>query len=322
MPGSTMVLAPSPILQFFASDGSFLTGGLLFTYAAGTTTKQDAFTDVTGDTALPNPIVLNSRGEVAPSATSAACGLWLDPSLAYKMVLAPATAGDPPTSQIWTEDDIISPEAAILAALQQYESTIGGVPIGGQMAFGGTNIPHGWLLCFGQQVSRTTYALLFAQIGTAYGTGDGTTTFNLPDKRGRVSVGKDNMGGGPPAARITAAVCGLDGTVLGGAGGDQNAQGDTAATAVSAAQSSLNDPGHVHALSGDGVLLGIVGAGFLWGSGGSGWSFGDAVTQTGFTGITIETSVTTVITPGLTGDSQNVQPSEIDNWIIFTGVGG
>lgn len=47
----------------------------------------------------------------------------------------------------------------------------------------------GWLVCDGSAVSRTTYALLFSTIGTTYGAGDGSTTFNLPDMRGRVPVG-------------------------------------------------------------------------------------------------------------------------------------
>lgn len=50
--------------------------------------------------------------------------------------------------------------------------------------------PTGWLLCDGSAVSRTTYAALFAAIGTSYGTGDGSTTFNLPDLRGRAPYGK------------------------------------------------------------------------------------------------------------------------------------
>ena len=55
--------------------------------------------------------------------------------------------------------------------------------------------PRGWLWCAGQAVSRSTYAALFAAIGTTYGTGDGSQTFNVPDFRGRVPVGMDNMGG-------------------------------------------------------------------------------------------------------------------------------
>ena len=57
------------------------------------------------------------------------------------------------------------------------------------------SIPDGWLLCYGQAVSRTTYIDLFDAIGTDFGVGDGSTTFNLPDMRGRVAAGKDDMGG-------------------------------------------------------------------------------------------------------------------------------
>lgn len=55
--------------------------------------------------------------------------------------------------------------------------------------------PPGWLWCAGQAVSRTTYSALFTAIGTSHGTGDGATTFNVPDLRGRVVTGVDNMGG-------------------------------------------------------------------------------------------------------------------------------
>ena len=55
--------------------------------------------------------------------------------------------------------------------------------------FAGSTAPTGWLLCDGSAVSRTTYADLYAVIGTTYGSGNGSTTFNLPDLRGRVGVG-------------------------------------------------------------------------------------------------------------------------------------
>jgi microcystin-dependent protein len=71
----------------------------------------------------------------------------------------------------------------------------GGVPTGSMMAYAGSSAPSGWLLCAGQAVSRTTYAALFSAISTAYGAGDGSTTFNLPDLRGRIPAGKDDMGG-------------------------------------------------------------------------------------------------------------------------------
>lgn len=66
------------------------------------------------------------------------------------------------------------------------------LPIGAQFAYSNANeIPLGCLVCDGSAVSRTDYSELFAVIGTTYGAGDGSTTFNLPNKRGRVSVGLD-----------------------------------------------------------------------------------------------------------------------------------
>lgn len=64
------------------------------------------------------------------------------------------------------------------------------LPPGLIMPYAGGTAPPGYLICDGSAVSRTTYATLFAAIGTAYGAGNGTTTFNLPDLQGRVPVGK------------------------------------------------------------------------------------------------------------------------------------
>jgi microcystin-dependent protein len=58
-------------------------------------------------------------------------------------------------------------------------------PTGTIFSFGGTSAPNGWLLCDGSAVSRTIYAQLYAAIGSANGSGDGSTTFNIPDLRGR-----------------------------------------------------------------------------------------------------------------------------------------
>jgi len=92
------------------------------------------------------------------------------------------------------------------------------IPTGSVMPFAGTTAPSGWLLSFGQAVSRSTYADLFAIIGTTYGVGDNSTTFNLPDLRGRTAAGKDDMGGSS-ANRLTGTSGGVDGDILGGTGG-------------------------------------------------------------------------------------------------------
>lgn len=62
-------------------------------------------------------------------------------------------------------------------------------PAGAVMQYAGTTAPDGWLMCDGSTVSRTTYSALFAAIGTTYGAGDGSTTFNLPNLANRVPVG-------------------------------------------------------------------------------------------------------------------------------------
>ena len=91
-------------------------------------------------------------------------------------------------------------------------------PPGVILPFAGATAPDGFLLCYGQAVSRDTYSDLFAAIGTTYGAGDGSTTFNLPDLRGRVAAGKDDMGG-TAANRITNGGSGIVGTTLGANGG-------------------------------------------------------------------------------------------------------
>lgn len=60
------------------------------------------------------------------------------------------------------------------------------------MPFAGSTAPQGWLLCDGSAVSRSTYSDLFTAIGTTYGAGDGSTTFNVPDLAGRVVLGVSN----------------------------------------------------------------------------------------------------------------------------------
>lgn len=72
---------------------------------------------------------------------------------------------------------------------------IGGesLPIGSMIPYGSqNNIPSNWKICDGSAISRTDYAELFNVIGTSYGEGDGSTTFNLPNKKGRISVGLDS----------------------------------------------------------------------------------------------------------------------------------
>ena len=85
------ILSPSPKLQFFTNAGVPMAGGLLYTYAAGTTTPLVTYTDSTGLVANTNPIILDSRGEAS---------IWLS-TVAYKFKLA-----TPAAVEIWTQDNI------------------------------------------------------------------------------------------------------------------------------------------------------------------------------------------------------------------------
>ena len=238
-------------------------------------------------------------------------------------------------------------------------------PTGAQMAYAGRTAPTGWLLQYGQAVSRTTYADLYAVLcpvlgnvtisiaspgvvtltdhgladgdrirlfttgalptglssntdyylvstatntfslattrgGTAintsgtqsgthtaqyfpYGAGDGSATFNVPDKRGRGSVGRDNMGG-TAASRVTVAGSGVYGAALGAAGG-----------AETHTLTITQMPSHDHA-SGAPVL------------------FGPAAGSTGYVGAAGSRTGST----GGDGAHNNMQPSQVDNWIIKT----
>jgi len=110
-------------------------------------------------------------------------------------------------------------------------------PAGTVNPYAGSTAPTGWLLCAGQAVSRTTYADLFAVVSTTYGSGDGSTTFNLPDLRGRVVAGEDDMGG-TAANRLTSGGSGITGTTLGASGGAET-------VTLTSAQSGV--PAHSHA---------------------------------------------------------------------------
>lgn len=99
----------------------------------------------------------------------------------------------------------ITPLIDAIASGETFEMT---VPPGSSVQFFGSSAPDGWLFCDGAAISRSTYADLFAVIGTTYGNGDGSTTFNLPDMRGRVPLGAGTGTG--LTARTLAATLGTE----------------------------------------------------------------------------------------------------------------
>lgn len=167
------------------------------------------------------------------------------------------------------------------------------IPVGTVQGYAGATAPEGWLLCYGQAVSRTTYADLFTVIGTTYGSGDGSTTFNIPDRRGRVGVGKDNMGG-VSANRLTGQSGGVNGDVLGAAGGAET-------HALTAAQNGPHNHDYFDQRP-------VNDSNLTQGSDDQYWR------------ATLSTDNRSTGTSGSGSPHNNVQPSIVMNYIIFAGV--
>lgn len=122
-----------------------------------------------------------------------------------------------------------------------------GNPPGTIVAYAGSSLPAGWYYCNGLTASRTTDARLFDAIGTTYGIGDGTTTFNLPDLQERILVGQSGLGGASSPSRVTTAGSGVDGTTRGASGGAQAvtiAQANLPNVAFTVSGIALSDLGH------------------------------------------------------------------------------
>lgn len=270
-------------MQFEAASGAPLAGAQLFFYQTGTTTPVTVYQDKDRTVAHTNPVVASSDGSWPV--------IYLPDGMS-KVVLKNAAG-----VTVRTADPI----GEIAAA-----PSVTSIPTGAYLPYGGTTAPTGFLLCDGTAVSRTTYADLFAVIGTSYGTGDGATTFNVPDLRGRAPFGRDNMGG-LDATRIPSAITGR--LSIGGSGG--------------AAQTTLttdNIPAHTHTgtTSSDGAHTHTVaiennGAG---GSGGAGRMVSGGTTTTSSNGAHTHTFTTSSVGSGQAATT--LSPALFSNFIIKT----
>ena len=154
-----------------------------------------------------------------------------------------------------------------------------------------TSAPSGYLLCDGTAVSRTTYSALFGVVGTTFGTGDGSTTFNLPNYIDRMPIGKGTI-----AASI------------GATGGSKDA---VVVSHTHIATTNISDPGHLHSFDGE---MASLSGGASWGSSGGGLSNRTQTLSAG-TGITASTTNNTT---GVSGTNANLPPYLGINFIIKT----
>jgi microcystin-dependent protein len=188
------------------------------------------------------------------------------------------------------------------------------IPLLGGIDFWGFTAPNSsFVFPVGQAISRTVYAAAFALVGTAFGAGDGSTTFNLPDKRGRVSAGIDSMGG--------IAANQLPGYGLGSMGGEQThalTVGEIPPLAVNGT-TGQDSPDHTHSLNG--------GLNFVVGNGGGATSPGGSAYTSLVNGSTTISSVSSgasarhthsfgAFTNGGGQAHNNVQPTIACNYIM------
>jgi len=208
----------------------------------------------------------------------------------------------------------------------------GSSPTASMQPLASTIIPDGWLLCDGDAISRTDFSELFSEIGITYGPGNGTTTFNIPDCRGRTLIGAGQGSG-------------LTDRSLASTGGLEEVELTVAEMPAHAHPSSqdphthtVTDPGHGHSLTDPGHSHGNSTASFVNTAAGTeydntngdkgttnvntassttGISIGDNITgiTNDATSITIE-----ILNTGGSGTHENMQPFLAVNYIIRTGL--
>lgn len=178
------------------------------------------------------------------------------------------------------------------------------IPLAAGLDYWGSATPNSsFAFPIGQAISRTTYAALFALIGTTYGGGDGSTTFNLPDKRGRVSAGFDN---GNITGRLNSG--GVNAAVLGSAGGAQNVTlvtGNLPPYTPSVASAVTNVWQAGGGIQGEGVQPGV--GNVQYGGGGAG---------AGLSPLTATTTVTMNAQGGTSTPLSILPPTIVCNYIM------
>lgn len=274
-------------------DGEVLDQGTVTAYEAGSTTLHTIYEDYQLEDPYANPATLDDAGRL----------------IAFSDVRLKLIFHDSAGTLIRTVDNVGTSAADINAAVEDAVAT----PSGVIAQFGGNSAPTGWLICDGAAVNRTTYAALFAAIGTTWGAGDSVTTFNLPDGRGRSFIGA-GLGSGLTTRTLGASLGAEEITLTGPESG------------IAAHSVTITDPGHPHKL----LVNAAANQNPVSDNAGSGISINQAGLSAGqlagsnqAAGYANSSSVTTGISGAVSAAAaaeahDNMQPSLVGNWIVKT----
>lgn len=212
---------------------------------------------------------------------------WANPTMsdiaAELTASLPRSGVAPMTGPLILAADAVQPKEA--TTLQQLNAAVSSstnyLPAGALMDFAATSVPSGWLACNGAAVSRTTYAQLFGVIGTLYGPGNGTTTFNLPDFRGKFKRAWDDGAGVDPGRAFGTVQLAANAAHTHGIGSTDHAH----VLSLNSHTHTVADPGHAHT-----VTVAKAGAAVSSGSGLFAAADQSVTTGSAQSGITIDSA--------------------------------
>lgn len=284
--------------------GAIVTGGTATAYTVSSYESFDALAHLNGQTIAFTPHTTNGATVTLNVDSLGAKPLRSAPST--ELLAGTLIQGTPYLALYNNSDGVFY--------LQGFYGNPYNVPLGGILIHTAAAAPNSsFVLPYGQAISRATYSAYFALVNTGYGAGDGSSTFNVPDLRGRVVPGADNMGGSA-ASRLTSA-SNMGTGLLGQVGGAETHTLTTAQLASHSHANTLTDPGHTHGATQQNSATTMSSGG--GGSGYAGGSNNPIAVTSGFAINSAATGITITNTSAGSGSAHNnMQPSICLNYIL------